>query len=316
MKALYFDGKDLKLVEHDKPKADDEAVVKVLLAGICGTDLEILKGYAGFRGVPGHEFVGVVEESKNPELVGKRVVGEINVGCDNCSYCRRNLERHCPIRTVLGIKNRDGAFAEYLSLPEKNLHIVPDNVSDVAAVFTEPLAACYEILEQTHIDPNWRVAIVGDGRLGNLIAQVISTICHEVHVYGKHRRKMDVLISLGLKCFHVSEAEEFGGYDLVVEASGNVSGLWTAVRLVKPRGIIVLKTTVAESVSMNLSPLVVNEVVLIGSRCGPFTPALRALSKKLVKVEQLVDAIYSLEEYQTAFRHAESKEGLKILLKP
>ncbi|MDW7978583.1 MAG: alcohol dehydrogenase catalytic domain-containing protein, partial [Candidatus Caldarchaeum sp.] len=156
MKALYFDGKSLNLVKDYQLKPRDEAVVKVSLAGICGTDLEILKGYAGFRGVLGHEFVGFVEESKNPELVGKRVVGEINVGCGTCSFCRKELQRHCPYRTVLGIKERDGAFAEYLTLPEKNLHTVPENVSDTAAVFTEPLAAAYEILEQSHIDPSWR----------------------------------------------------------------------------------------------------------------------------------------------------------------
>lgn len=316
MRALYFDGRSLSLVKDYQLKPCDETVVRVSLAGICGTDLEILKGYAGFRGVLGHEFVGVVEESKNPELVGKRVVGEINVGCGTCSFCRKELQRHCPYRTVLGIKERDGAFAEYLTLPEKNLHTVPENVSDTAAVFTEPLAAAYEILEQSHIDPSWRAAVVGDGRLGNLVAQVLSTVVHEVHVYGRHKRKMDILRDLGLKCFHVDESFEPHAYDLVVEASGKTTGLATAANLVKPRGLLVLKTTVADAVSLNLSPLVVNEVNLLGSRCGPFQPALQALSKKLVKVQQLVDAVYSLEEYSTAFKHASSAGTLKILIRP
>ncbi|MEM0443555.1 MAG: alcohol dehydrogenase catalytic domain-containing protein [Candidatus Caldarchaeum sp.] len=316
MKALYFDGARLSLVKDHRPRAEDEALVQVVLAGICGTDLEILKGYAGFRGVPGHEFVGVVEKSRDPELVGKRVVGEINVGCGKCGFCSKGLERHCPRRTVLGIKERDGAFAEYLTLPERNLHVVPDEVPDVAAVFTEPVAAAYEVLEQTHVDPSWRVAVVGDGRLGSLIAQVISTLTPELIIVGKHQRKMNRLKGLGFRCVHVDEVEELHGFDLVVEASGSTSGLLTAAKLVKPRGVIILKSTVADAASINLSPLVVNEVNLIGSRCGPFKPALQALSKKLVKPENMVDAVYSLDEYEAAFSHAASRDALKVLLKP
>lgn len=243
-------------------------------------------------------------------------MGEINVGCGLCEFCKRGLERHCPSRTVLGIKERDGAFAEYLMLPEKNLHPVPDNVSDVAAIFAEPVAAAYEILEQMHVDPSWKVAVVGDGRLGNLVAQVLSTVVNDLHVYGKHERKMSLLRELGVTCFNVNDPFEPSGYDLVVDASGSSSGIHTAFKLVKPRGTIVMKTTVAEPSEINLSAFVVNEVTVLGSRCGPFGPALNALSKKLVKPEPLVEAVYSLDEYEKAFQHASSKDALKVLLKP
>lgn len=316
MKALYFDGFNLKLVDDYQPLRRDEVLVRVLLAGICGTDLEILKGYAGFKGVPGHEFVGVVEKPETSKLAGKKVVGEINVGCGLCEFCKRRLERHCPSRTVLGIKERDGAFAEYLMLPEKNLHSVPDNVSDVAAIFAEPVAAAYEILEQMHVDPSWKVAVVGDGRLGNLVAQVLSTVVKDLHVYGKHERKMSLLRELGVTCFNVNDPFEPNRYDLVVDASGSSSGIHTAFKLVKPRGTIVMKTTVADPSEINLSAFVVNEITVLGSRCGPFGPALNALSRKLVKPEPLVEAVYSLDEYEKAFQHASSKDALKVLLKP
>jgi threonine dehydrogenase-like Zn-dependent dehydrogenase len=316
MIALYFDGRELRLAREYPFNRLDDAVVRVVYAGICGTDLEILRGYAGFSGVPGHEFVGVVVEAGDRFLVGRRVVGEINVGCGVCGMCVRGLERHCPNRTVLGIKGRDGAFAEYLSLPSRNLHIVPDNVDDAEAVFTEPLAAAYEILEQVKVDPSWRVAVVGDGRLANLIAQVLSTVVDRLRVFGKHERKVGLLRELGIDAVVEVESRDLNSYDMVVEATGSLTGYARAVELVKPRGLVVLKSTVAARHEINMAPLVVNEVTLIGSRCGPFKPALKALSKGIVKVSKLVDAIYGFEEYREAFEKAEEPATLKVLLKP
>jgi threonine dehydrogenase-like Zn-dependent dehydrogenase len=316
VKALYFDGHELSLSTDYQLGRHDEVLVKVAYAGICGTDLEILKGYAGFTGVPGHEFMGVVVDAVDRSFNGRRVVGEINVGCGVCSMCIRGLERHCPKRTVLGIKDRDGVFAEYLRLPAKNLHTVPDNISDVEAVFTEPLAAAYEILEQVKVEPGWRVAVVGDGRLGNLIAQVLSTVSTGLRVFGKHANKVGLLRDLGVDAVLEVGDEDVGGYDMVVEATGSVTGFAKAAKLVKPRGIVVMKSTVAAKHELNLSPLVVNEVTLVGSRCGPFKPALNALSKGLVKVSNLVDAIYPLDEYRDAFKTAEQPQTLKVLLKP
>jgi len=316
MRALYFDGEKIRLEPEYPFNRFDEAIVRVVYAGICGTDLEILRGYAGFSGVPGHEFVGVVEEAVDRSLVGRRVVGEINVGCGVCWMCVRGLERHCPNRTVLGIKGRDGAFAEYLRLPAKNLHTVPGDVGDIEAVFTEPLAAAYEILEQVKVDPGWRIAVVGDGRLANLIAQVLSTVVVGLRVFGKHAGKVGLLRELGVDAVVEVESEDLGGYDMVVEASGSVTGFARAVELVKPRGIVVMKSTVAAKHELNIAPLVVNEVSLVGSRCGPFKPALKALSKRLVNVSRLVDGIYGLEEYREAFKRAGEPETLKVLLKP
>lgn len=318
MKALYFDGTNLRLeTEYPNPRrGPGEALIRVLYAGICGTDLEILKGYARFKGVPGHEFVGVVEEADNKELVGKRVVGEINVGCGNCTYCLRGLERHCPERKVLGIKNLDGTFAEYILLPEKNLHILPPEIPDEAAVLVEPLAASYEILEQLHIQPESRVLVLGDGRMGNLIAQVMHTICPNLLVAGKRERKLTLLRKLGIKAVNISELREREAFDIVIEATGRPAGIIDAINFVKPRGTIILKTTIAEETILNLSPIVVKEVTLLGSRCGPFKPAINALKRGIIKVKQLIDAIYPLDEWKKAFNHAQSPNTLKILLKP
>ncbi|MEM4281300.1 MAG: alcohol dehydrogenase catalytic domain-containing protein [Candidatus Caldarchaeum sp.] len=316
MRALYFDGRELKLVDEYSLTRRGEALIKVSVAGICGTDLEILKGYAGFKGVLGHEFVGVVEESSNPAFVGKRVVGEINVGCNSCELCRKGLMRHCPSRTVLGIRGRDGSFAEYLTLPEQNLHVVPDNVNDIQAVFTEPLAAAYEILEQVQVDPSWKVAVLGDGRLGNLIAQVLSLLVSHLDVYGHHERKLGILRELGINALNEKSHAASHSYDLVVEATGREKGFAEAVELVKPRGLIILKSTIAHLYQLDLATLVVNEVKLVGSRCGPFKPALNALAKRIVKVEKLVDHVYSLDDHENAFEQASSRDTLKVLFKP
>lgn len=316
MKALRFDGKKINYVEnYPKPKSD-EVIVKVSLAGICGTDLEILKGYMSYGGVLGHEFVGVVEESKNKELLGKRVVGEINVGCEKCESCKIGNQRHCPNRTVLGILNRDGAFGEYLSLPERNLHVIPDSVSDEQAVFVEPIAAAFEIKEQVSLVSDWRVAIVGDGRLAQLIASVLKLSCSNITCFGRHQNKLQRLEKLGIKTqIGVKESDETK-FDLVVEATGSSSGFVDSMKLVKPKGKVILKSTIASKKNLDLTPAVVNEITVIGSRCGPFRPAIDALATGMISVDGLIDSKYPLEKYQEAFARAKESNSLKVILSP
>jgi len=316
MKAIRFDGTKLNLlIDYPKPKSG-ESLVKVKLAGICGTDLEILHGYMAYSGIPGHEFVGVVEESANKDLIGKRVVGEINAGCKTCTSCINGLERHCPNRTVLGIFKRDGAFAEYLSLPEKNLHVIPDSIQDEQAVFVEPLAAAYEITEQIHIDSKWNVAIVGDGRLAQLIVRVLKLYCLNITCFGRHEKKLQVLKKLGIKTKSVIESNEEKTFDLVIEATGSDSGFSDTMKLIRPRGTVVLKSTIASQNKLELTPAVVNEVTIIGSRCGVFRPAINALATGIISVNELVDSIYPIEKFQEAFEHAKKPDTLKILLQP
>ena len=316
MKAIRFDGTKLNLlIDYPKPKSG-ESLVKVKLAGICGTDLEILHGYMSYSGIPGHEFVGVVEESANKDLIGKRVVGEINAGCKTCTSCINGLERHCPNRTVLGICKRDGAFAEYLSLPEKNLHIVPDSIKDEQAVFVEPLAAAYEIIEQIHIDSKWNVAIVGDGRLAQLIVRVLKLYCPNITCFGRHEKKLQILKKLGIKTKIGIESNEEKTFDLVIEATGSDSGFSDTMKLIRPRGTVVLKSTIASQNKLDLTPAVVNEVTVIGSRCGIFRPAINALATGIISVNELVDSIYPIEKFQEAFEHAKKPDALKILLQP
>jgi len=316
VKALRFDGKELNFVEnHPKPQSD-EALVRITLAGICGTDLEILNGYMSYQGILGHEFVGVVEQSKNKELVGKRVVGEINVGCQNCDSCLKGMERHCPNRTVLGILNRDGAFAEYLSLPEKNLHVLPDSISDKQAVFIEPIAAAFEITEQISLNSDWKVAIVGDGRLAQLILSVLRTVCLKITCFGKHENKLERLQKMGIKTKIGIRTEDEHIFDLVVEATGSTSGFFDSMRLVKPKGKVVLKSTIASKENIDLTPAVVNEVTLVGSRCGPFRPAINALATGMISVDALIDSEFPLEEFQEAFNLAKESNTLKVVLKP
>lgn len=316
MNAIRFDGTKLDLLtDYPKPKSG-ESLVKVKLAGICGTDLEILHGYMSYKGIPGHEFVGVVEDSENKDLIGKRVVGEINAGCKTCTSCINGLERHCPNRTVLGILNRDGAFAQYLSLPEKNLHVVPDSIKDEQAVFVEPLAAAFEIIEQIHIEPNWEIAIVGDGRLAQLVVRVLKISCPNITCFGRHEKKLELLKKLGIKTKIGIDSNDGKKYDLVIEATGNDSGFSDTMKLIRPRGTVILKSTIASQNKLDLTPAVVNEVTVIGSRCGIFRPALNALESGSVSVEELVDSIYPLEKFQQAFEHAKKPGAMKILLKP
>jgi len=316
MKALFFDGTELTLdPNYAKPK-NDECLVKVNLAGICGTDLEILRGYMSYKGILGHEFVGTVVDSQNEKLVGKKVVGEINVGCNKCTSCKNGLERHCPNRTVLGILNRDGAFAQYLTLPEKNLHVIPETISDKQAVFVEPLAAAFEILEQVKIDPNWKVGIVGDGRLAQLITRVLKLSCNNIWCFGKHENKLKKLEKLNVKTSNVISDTDEKSFDLVIEATGRESGFLDSLRLVKPRGTVILKSTIASKNNLDLSPAVVHEVTFIGSRCGPFQPAINALGSGIIQVDDLIESVYSIDEYNEAFDLASKPDSLKVMIKP
>jgi len=307
---------------------DGEALVHVLLAGICNTDLEITRGYLDFQGVPGHEFVGVVEEiyGNVPQeqygyLIGQRIVGEINAACHrpDCYYCQQNMPTHCPNRTTLGIVNRDGAFADYLMLPVENLHLVPENVSDEEAVFVEPLAANFEILEQVHIKPTDSVVVLGDGKMGQLAAQVLALSGCEVMMVGKHEEKLALSEKRGVHTYVLDDAERFAlenrrRVDLVVECTGSAQGLGLALRQVRPRGTVILKSTVADKSSLHLAPIVIDEIRVQGSRCGPFPPAIRALSQRKVDVLPLISARHSLDEGLDAFEHAGKKGMLKVLI--
>jgi len=316
MKAAYFDGKKITFEQSYPEPNSVEALVRVNLAGICGTDLEILDGYMKYNGILGHEFVGTVEKSENSELVGKRVVGEINVGCGVCGSCRNGMSRHCPNRTVLGILKRNGAFAEFLSLPEKNLHVLPDSISDEQAVFIEPLAAAFEIKEQVTLDPQWNVAVIGDGRLAQLISQVLKLSCNNITCFGRHKNKLQSLDKLGIKTkIGIEPLDEFT-FDLVVEATGSNSGFSDTMKLAKPRGIVILKSTIASRENLDLTPAVVNEITLIGSRCGLFKPAIDALATGMVTVDDMIDSTFPLEKFQEAIIHAKQPDTLKVFLKP
>jgi threonine dehydrogenase-like Zn-dependent dehydrogenase len=315
MLGLYFDG-ELQL-RDDLPVPEPgpgEALIKVIAAGICHTDLEIVKGYMDFRGVLGHEFVGVVEKADDPEWVGKRVVGEINCACGACDFCVDGKTNHCPNRTVLGMKGRNGAFAEYLTLPLANLHMVPDNLPRYSAVFVEPLAACFRIVEQVHIRPRMRVAVLGDGKLGLLAAQVLRLTGCLLLVIGKHEHKLKILNRLGIRTVLEKDLDSSPRFDVVVECTGRPEGFDLARSLLAPTGMIIQKSTYQGRVDVDLSSLVVDEVRIIGSRCGPFGPALRALLRGLVNVQDLIDRRFPLEMGLQAFEYAARDEALKVIL--
>ena len=316
MKAAYFDGEKM-IFDPNYPKPlSSESLVRVNLAGICGTDLEILDGYMKYNGILGHEFVGIVEKSENSELIGKRVVGEINAGCGSCETCKNGMFRHCPNRTVLGILKRNGAFAEFVSLPEKNLHVLPDSISDEQAVFIEPLAAAFEIKEQVKLDPLWNVAVIGDGRLAQLIARVLKLSCKNITCFGRHKNKLQSLEKLGIKTkIGIESSDEFT-FDLVVEATGSNSGFSDSMKLTRPRGIVILKSTIASRENLDLTPTVVNEITLIGSRCGLFKPAIDALATGIITVDDMIDSTFPLEKFQDAIIHAKKPDTLKVFLKP
>jgi threonine dehydrogenase-like Zn-dependent dehydrogenase len=314
MQGLWLENQQLQL-KTDIPIPEPpqgEALVKVLRAGICNTDLELLRGYYPYKGILGHEFVGVVEQGSE-NLINKRVVGEINAACGYCRFCLRGEPTHCENRTVLGIVNRNGAFAEYLCLPIENLHLVPENVSTDAATFTEPIAAALEIQEQVKINPDDRVLVVGDGKLGQLIAQTLALTGCDLLVVGRHKDKLQNLENRGIKT-GLADDIKYRTFDISVDCTGNPEGFATARRALRPRGTLVLKSTYAGNLSVDMSSLVVDEITLIGSRCGPFTPALELLATKQVDVEPLIDDRYSLNEGLAAFEKAQTKGVLKVLL--
>ncbi len=314
MRAIRFDGEQARLEGVDFEPRPGEAVVKVRSVGVCNTDLEILRGYAGFRGTLGHEFVGEVVEARDESLVGKRVVGEINCGCGVCELCVSGDPRHCPDRTVLGIVGRDGAMADFMSLPEGNLLVVPDRVPDRHAVFVEPLAAACEILDQVAIGPGSRVAVVGDGKLGLLIAQVVATTGADMTVVGKHAGKLEILAARGIRTALVDVFDAAVRFDVVVEASGSARGFAFAQRIVRPRGTIVLKSTIHGDVPFDATSLIVNEVTLVGSRCGRFGPALDLIASGRVDVEPLVSRVLPLSAGASAFDVATEPGVLKVIL--
>ena len=316
MKATFFDGKQMILDKNYPDPNFNETLVRVSLAGICGTDLEILDGYMKYNGILGHEFVGIVEKSNNSNLIGKRVVGEINAGCGKCDSCIKGMERHCPTRTVLGILKRNGSFAEFISLPEKNLHVIPDSISDEQAVFVEPLAAAFEINEQISMKPEWNVAVVGDGRLAQLIIQVIKLTCSNITCFGKHENKLHGLVQSGIKIKLGIESTDEQLFDLVVEATGSNSGFTDTMKLVKPRGTVILKSTIASRENLDLTPTIINEITLIGSRCGLFKPAINALASRTILVDSMIDSTFSLEKFEDAIIHAKKPNTLKVFLKP
>jgi threonine dehydrogenase-like Zn-dependent dehydrogenase len=337
MRALRYQNGSLSVSDVPNPVADGEALVRVTLSGICNTDLEIARGYAGFEGTIGHEFVGVIEElphngavarplgrahDSEPLLTrglvpGARVVGEINAGCGACELCRAGDPRHCANRTVLGIVGRDGAHAELLKLPVANLLPVPENIPDEQAVFTEPLAAACGILERVPITDDTRVAVVGDGKLGLLCAQMLATTGAAVTLIGKHENKLAIAERCGIETATVDAAEKRKGrFDVVVEASGSPSGFALAVNVLHPRGVLVLKSTFHGKTEIEAAPLVVNEISVVGSRCGRFAPALELLRTGAIDVENLISEEFPLSSGVQAMKRAAEPGILKVLLRP
>lgn len=321
MRAIRFDDRKITLVrDAEVPRREGEALVKIICAGICNTDLEILRGYAGFTGTPGHEFVGRVVEPDDSPLAGRRVVGEINAGCGHCPECASGDARHCPDRTVLGIKGRDGAFADYLALPATNLFELPDSISDEAGVFVEPLAAAVHVLDEVSVDEGSRVLVIGDGKLGQLIGRVlVGTRCN-LTVVGRHASKLRLLSGLGVRTELAENENDVAGlrtnanrFDLVVEASGSPSGLALALNATRPRGVVILKSTHHQRSSVDLSSLVVKEIRVIGSRCGRFETAIDLLRRRAIEVESLISDRFPLEAAGGAFELAAAPDALKVL---
>ncbi|QNP29031.1 MDR/zinc-dependent alcohol dehydrogenase-like family protein [Cylindrospermopsis curvispora] len=314
MKGIWLENNQLQL-RTDLPipePPEGEVLVKVLRAGICNTDLELIRGYYPYNGILGHEFVGVVQTGPN-HLINQRVVGEINAACGHCRFCLEGKPTHCENRTVLGIVNRHGAFAEYLSLPEKNIHLVPPQVTTDAATFTEPIAAALQIQAQVKITPQQRVLVVGDGKLGQLIGQTLALTGCDLLVVGRHQEKLANLSSRNIKTGLVNMVED-RSFDIAIDCTGNAEGFAVARRALRPRGILVLKSTYAGNLSLDASALVVDEITLVGSRCGAFTPALELLATNQIDVTYLVHGTYPLNEGLAAFKKAQTKGVLKILL--
>jgi alcohol dehydrogenase len=292
-----------------------EVRIQTVLAGICNTDLEIVRGYHGFEGVLGHEFVGVVDQAEDPAWVGRRVVGEISASCRVCSTCRAGRYTHCPTRTTLGILHRDGVLADYFCLPVPNLHRLPEDLPDEAAVFAEPLAAACQVLEQVHLRPTDRVLVLGDGKLGLLVAQVVALTGCDLTTIGRHPEKLAILSVRGIATQLDADSIE-GNADVVIECTGQPAGFRRARELVRPCGTLVLKSTYHGRVEADLSMLVVDEIQVVGSRCGPFAAAIRLLAQGLVDVLPLVEAEYPLDEAIAAVERAQRRGALKVLVRP
>jgi len=314
MRALVF-NKDLKYTDNyrDPVPVKGEALIRITHAGICNTDLEITKGYMGFQGIPGHEFVGIVKKSEKKSLIGKRVVGEINIHCGRCPECIGNIVNHCRRRSVLGILHKDGIFAEYATLPVNNLHILPDEVPDEEAVFVEPLAAAFEILDQVNINASHKVCVLGDGKMGILVGQVLSTTGCDLLVSGHHREKLSILDEMDIKTTR-KEQLPHAGFDIVVDCTGSRTGIETALNIVKPRGTIVLKTTVAKKGHLDLNKVVIDEITLIGSRCGSFPAAINAIKARSIDLSPLISRTFPLEDGVRAFQYAADKHSLKVVI--
>ena len=323
MKAVVFDN-GLKL-DKNYPKPipqKGEALIRVKLAGICNTDHEITKGYMGYKGVLGHEFVGVVEDvnsdkAEDKAWIGKRVVAEISWGCNDpeCEWCAKKNYRHCPGRHTIGIWKKDGCFAEYLTLPTNILFEVPENVTDEQVVFVEPLAAACEIMEQLHIEPIKKVLVLGDGKLGLTTALALNAFNLDVLLVGKHKNKLDIASAQGVKTQLLETFTPEKIYDVVVEATGTASGFETSMSLTKPRGVLVLKSTVATGKELNMAPIVIDEITVLGSRCGQFPPALRLLKNNKIDFKPFISGIYDIDDAIAAFEANKAKDTLKILLK-
>lgn len=316
MQALRINDNQLRLAEIPTPQNQSESLIRVVKSGICNTDLEIINGYAGFDGTIGHEFVGVVEESPdNPELVGKRVVGEINVGCNRCTLCKAGDSRHCADRTVLGIINRDGCHAEYLTLPARNLVEIPDEISNDQAIFIEPLAAAFGITEQVNISREQQVAVIGDGKLGILCAWSLALKTEKLFLIGKHKNKLEIAQRKDVEGVLLDDADKMSrSFDVVIEASGSESGFETALNLLKPRGKLILKSTFHGKPKWEAWRVVVDEVTIIGSRCGIFSPVLDLLKNKDVDVESLISEEFSLKNGVRAIEKAGEKGVMKVVL--
>jgi threonine dehydrogenase-like Zn-dependent dehydrogenase len=317
MKALQVEKNKIAVRDIELPERGQEAIVRVLLSGICTTDIEITRGYAGFKGTIGHEFVGIVEDAPDGKLVGQRVVGEINAGCGECELCRAGDPRHCPKRTVLGILGRDGAHAEFLRLPLINLLPVPERIADEHAVFAEPLAAACGIMERTPVTKDKNVAVIGDGKLGLLCAQAMSLTGASVLLIGKHPEKLRIAERRGIE---TATAKSVTGrkceFDVVVEASGSASAFNTAVGLLRPRGVLVLKSTFHGTTEINAATIVVDEISIVGSRCGRLAPALDLLKKGAIDVDSLISEEYPLRDGLLAIERAAKKGILKVFLRP
>lgn len=292
------------------------ALLRLLKAGICNTDLELQRGYYGFSGIPGHEFVAEVAEADTASLIGRRVAGEINLACHACEWCARDLARHCPHRTVLGIVRQAGAFQEYFVLPERNLHLIPGTIADERAVFTEPLAAACEILDQVSIPSSAVVTVLGDGKLGLLIAMTLRAHGYRVRQFGRHSEKLRIAAQTGVEVELIGDSLPAAQSDWVVDATGSAEGLRAAATMVRPRGTVILKSTVHGMVAVDTAPLIVNEITLVGSRCGRFEAALPLLERAAIPVESMIAASYPLREAPQAFARAAERGVLKVLLTP